>query len=245
MTPTQIEQLRFALSEPRSANWPASPIVPGNWRDLSGDLALNTVISICEWFEEEEDLQNLAADWSVDRVRVRPLSCYKDAVLVELGGHAGYGRPGLVNVIVHEDGMAILNGSSAVIHALNMDLPPMLETPIQRMDYLQLFMNWVHGDEGRFQPVGQDSDVLPRLLPDGAASIAEFTIRPFEESPPAGDSKAIANFKGTVLYGAALFRSVMALYPGGMVEMIDDEQLATNLPVRDENLVGSMMVYRI
>ena len=76
MTSAQIEQLRFALSQPRYASWPAPPIVPGNWRDLAGDVAVDTVTAVCEWLEDERDICNLAVDWSIDRVRVRPLSCY-------------------------------------------------------------------------------------------------------------------------------------------------------------------------
>jgi len=245
MTSAQIEQLRFALSQPRYASWPAPPIVPGNWRDLSGDVALDTVIAVCEWLEDERDIRNLAIDWSIDRVRVRPLSCYEDTVLVEMGGHAGFGRPGLINVVIHEDGMALLNGRSATIHDLNEDLSPLLTTPLQRLDYVQLFMNWVHGEDGRFQPVGQETELISRLLPGSDASALTTALMPFEESGPTEDSPAIARFTGTVLYGASLFRSVMALSPGGLMEMIDDEPLATDMPVREESLAGPMIVSRI
>jgi hypothetical protein len=245
MTSAQIEQLRFALSQPRYANWPAAPIVPGNWRDLSGDVAVNTVIAVCEWLEDERDIRNLAADWSIDRVRVRPLSCYEDTVLVEMGGHAGFGRPGLINVIVHEDGMALLNGRSAIIHDLNEELSPLLNTPLQRLDYVQLFMNWVHGDEGRFQPVGRETELVSRLVPGSDVSAASSALVPFAEVDPPEDSPAIACFTGTVLYGTSLFRSVMTLSSGGLMEMIDDEPLATDLPVREEYLAGPMIISRI
>ena len=245
MISAQIEQLRFALSQPRYASWPAPPIVPGNWRDLSGDVAVDTVIAVCEWLEDERDIRNLAADWSVDRVRVRALSCYEDTVLVEMGGHAGFGRPGLINVLVHENGMALLNGRSAIIHDLNEELAPLLTTPLQRLDYVQLFMNWVHADEGRFQPVGREQELLSRLLPGADASALISLLVPFEEFDPSPKNETIARFSGTVLYGASLFRSVMALSSGGLMEMIDDEPLATDLPVREEQLAGPMIISRI
>lgn len=245
MTPAENEQLRFALSQPRYANWPAPPIVPGNWRDLSGDLALNSIIAIHEWLKDANALRNLAIDWCIDRVRVRPLSCYEDTVLVELGGHAGYGRPGLINVIVHDTGMALLNGASRTIHELNNDVLPLLNTPLQRLDYLQLFMNWVHAEFGRFQPVASDDQMRARLLPEAAKSYEPVPLAPFEELAPPEDTNALASYQGTVLYGGALFRSVMALYPGGLVEMIDDEQLLAELPVREERLTGPMIVSQI
>lgn len=245
MTAAQIEQLRYSLSQPRYADWPAAPIVPGEWRDLSGDLALSTVISICEWLENERDIRNLAAHWSIDRIRVRPLTCYEDSHLVELGGHAGYGRPGLMNVVLHEDGMTLLNGMSIVIHDLNDELPPLLETAAQQLEYLQLFMNWVHGDEGRFQPVGSEAALRTRLLPEAQVSLKLPALSAFEPAPPPGEVDALAFFSGTVLYGASLFRSVMAVRKGGFVEMIDDEVLMTDLPVREESLVGPMITNRM
>lgn len=245
MTPTEIEQLRFALSQPRYEGWTAPPIIPGSWRTLSGDMALSTVIAICEWLEDERGIRNLAIDWCIDRARVRNLSCYEDTVLVELAGHAGYGRPGLINVIVHEDGMALLNGTSAVIHDLNTELPPLLDTHHQRLDYLHLFMNWVHASEGRFQPVSTQAELHARLLPDGIEAAAAADLIPFTETAPDEETKALAHYAGTVLYGGSLFRAIMAIFPQGIVEMIDDDVLLSELPVREESLIGPMIVSRI
>lgn len=245
MNPQQIEQLRFSLSQPRYADWPTVPVVPGQWQELTGDLALTTVISICEWLEDERDIRNLAADWSIDRIRVRSLACYEDSLLVELGGHAGYGRPGLMNVIVHDDGMALLNGTSLVIHDLNDEIAPCLGTTEQRLDYVQLFMNWVHGENGRFQPVGNEAALRARLLADTPVSLNLPALSAFEPTPPPDEADALAFFSGTVLYGASLFRSVMALRQGGLMEMMDDEMLMTDLPVREESLVGPMIISRM
>ncbi|PKP83325.1 MAG: hypothetical protein CVT79_00500 [Alphaproteobacteria bacterium HGW-Alphaproteobacteria-18] len=245
MTPTQTEQLRFALSQPRYARWPAPPVVPGSWRDLSGDLAFNTVVAICQWLEGERHIQNLAIDWSIDRVRMRALSCYEDAMLIELAGHAGFGRPGLINVIVHEEGMALLNGSSAIFHRLNEALPPSLETPAQRLDYLNLFMNWVHAEHGRFQPIGTEADLRARLRLEAAETLQPVPLSCFEESPAPENTGALAHYTGTVLYGDTLFRTVMALSPGGLVEMLDEEVLIADLPVREESLAGPMIITQI
>lgn len=245
MTPEQIEQLRFALSQPRYADWPAPPIVPGNWRDLDGDLAINTVIAICEWLEDERNIRNLSVDWSIDRARVRPLTCYEDTMLVELGGHAGFGRPGLMNIIVHEDGMALLDGTSTVIHDLNLEFPPLLDTADQRREYLHLFMNWVHADNGRFQPVATQADLQRRLFTGDDTSFENMTLSAFEETVPPEGSDALAHYTGTVLYGTSLFQGVMAVYRGGIVEMIDDVELMAGLPVREESLVGPMIINRI
>ncbi len=151
----------------------------------------------------------------------------------------------LINVIVHEEGMALLDGNSAIIHDLNADFPPLLETNHQRLDYLQLFMNWVHGSDGRFQPIATEAELLARLKPDIAEGIGPFELCGFTEVPPTDATEAITHYSGTVLYGGGLFRAVMVLYPQGMVEMIDDDVLQADLPVREESLAGPMLISRI
>lgn len=247
MTPDQIDQLRFALSRPRNAGWPTPPVVPGRWRELEPESALETVVAVNDWLSENRNIRNFALDWSIDRVRTRPLACYPGALLVEFGGHAGYGRPGLINLVLHADGMALLDGGSSVIHALNDKLSPPLETSEQRLDYLSLFMNWVHGDNGRFQPIGTLSDLQARLEPDAKPELPAGTLRPFAEIPPpeGDDGNAIAHLSGTVLYATSLFRAVMTVYPDGLVQMQDDEVLIENLPVREEAITGPLLYSRV
>lgn len=247
MTPEQTEQIRFALSRPRYASWPSPPIVPGLWRDLEPDAALETLVSASDWLSEHRNIRNFALDWSIDRVRVRPLACYTDVLLVEFSGHAGYGRPGLINLVLHADGMALLDGGSSVIHGLNHRLKLQFETLEQKLDYLSLFMNWVHGDNGRFQPVGSLTELQSRLQPGADAPMPAGTLQAFAEvSPRDGhDGEPIAWLSGTVLYGTSLFRAVMTVYPDGLVQMLDDEVLVEDLPVREEVMAGPLLHTRL
>lgn len=246
MTADQIEQVRFALSRPRYSGWPGPPVVPGRWRDLDIEAALETLVSVSGWLAENLHIRDFALDWTIDRVRLRPLACYSDALLVEFGGHAGYGRPGLINLILHQQGMTLLDSGSGVIHALNDSLPPHLETPEQRLDYLLLFMNWVHGDNGRFQPVGSLTELKSRLQPDAAPQLPATTLSPFSEIiPPEGEEAEVAaTLSGTVLYGSSVFRAVMTLYSDGRVQMLDDEVLIEDLPVREEAMAGPLLYSR-
>lgn len=244
MKPEQIEQVRFVLANPRYAAWPASPVVPGDWRDLAPGAALQTLISINDWLEEHSGTRNLAMDWTIDRVRVRSLICYDNARLVEFGGHGGYGRPGLINVIVHQEGMALMNGTSGIIHRLNMNLPPQLETDAHLQDYLSLFMNWVRGEYGRFQPVGDLETLRTRLQPDATDLVLPETVGPFERSPVPADNEAIACFTGSVLYGDSLYRATMAISSDGQVEMLEDDAIVTDLPVREEFMTGPLLCSR-
>jgi hypothetical protein len=243
MTPEEVEEVRFALSRPRFMGWMAPPITPGDWHDLEGEEALATVLSVCRWVSMHSREPNLAREWSIDRVRVRPLPCYKDALLAEFAGYADHSRPGLINVILLDDGMVLLNGSSTAFHELNMTMRPQLQTAAGRLDYLLMFMNWVHGEDGRFQPVGTPEDLMARLDPEAGFTIPDGMLAPMEEEEaPEDATDGTVRFAGTVLYGNSLFVTAMHVYPNGMVEMIDDEPLMTDIPVRPEQLIGPLLV---
>ena len=245
MTPANIDQLRRTLSRPQKSDWPNPPIVVGNWRDLSGDLALDTLVSINDWLEDEGGLEDFVEKWAIDRVRLRPLSCYEDSVLIELGGYSELGLPGLINIISHDDGLVLMDGSSAHIHELNLSLPPRLETLHQQTEYLSLFMNWVHGEEGRFQPVGNETDLSSRMLSGAMLDLANHELAPLAPTEAENADNGLSYFSGTVLYGSSLFRAVMALSRHGMVEMVDDEEMVGGLPVRQEFLDGPLLYCRI
>ncbi|MFN7056704.1 hypothetical protein [Hyphomonas sp.] len=243
MAPDEVEEVRFALSRPRFNDWMMPPVTPGDWQELEGEEALATVLSVCRWISMNTGEPNLAQEWSIDRVRVRPLACYEDALLVEFAGYADHSRPGLINVILIDEEMVLLDGNSSAFHELNMTWRPKLQTPAGRLDYLLLFMNWVHGDEGRFHPIGSPEELAARLDPEAGFRIDPAMLAPMRELPPPEDATdGTAQFSGTVLYGDALFVTNMHVYPNGMVEMMDDEPLMAPIPVRPEQLVGPLLV---
>lgn len=243
MTEEQVEQLRFALSRPRYSAWTAPPLVPGEWRDLTGEEALTTVLSISGWLGTNTRNRNIAIDWSIDRARVCDLACYDTVLLVEMQGHAGYGRPGLINVMIDTDSIVLMDGASAGIHGLNTRNKLLLDTAPRRMAYLHLFMNWVHGSDGRFQPMVSQESFAARLLPDSEAGEAAELVQPItEEAPPEDAAPGTTSHAVTVLYGTSLFRALLHLDPEGLVEMKDDEKMLHDLPIRKESMVGPLMI---
>ena len=129
----------------------------------------------------------------------------------------------------------LLDGSSDPIHETN-DEDDMELTEATALDYLRFFCYFVHGREGRFlivenlddSPLDQDKlrgkDFDPDLF-----SIVQAAIRPatLDAITDDGDFKTSA----VVLYGNTLFSARFLMTEEGMVEMIDDELLAAELPL--------------
>lgn len=127
--------------------------------------------------------------------------------------------------------MFLLDGSSAPIHDAN-EADPIKITEENTLDYLRFFCYFVHGDEGPFLIVENiDHPALDKeKLEAGTRKVIEDAIRPaaFEGKTAAGAYEASA----MVLYGNALFSARFSMTENGMIEMIDDEPVAADLPVR-------------
>ena len=90
----------------------------------------------------------------------------------------------------------------------------------------------MHGDEGPFLIVEDINHAAldQSKLEDNMRKIIEDAIRPamFEGKTDAGALETSA----MVLYGNALFSARFSMTENGMIEMIDDEPVAADLPVR-------------
>ncbi len=124
-----------------------------------------------------------------------------------------------------------LDGKSGPIHDAN-EADPIRVTDENALDYLRFFCYFVHGDEGPFLIVEDiDHPALDTARLDAAQrKILEDAIRPaaFEGRTPQGAMEASA----MVLYGNALFAARFSMTENGMIEMTDDEGVATDLPVK-------------
>lgn len=127
--------------------------------------------------------------------------------------------------------MFLLDGSSAPIHDAN-EADPIKVTEANALEYLRFFCYFVHGDEGPFLIVENiDHPAIDKArLEDSKRKVIEDAIRPaaFEGKTPEGAYEASA----MVLYGNALFSARFSMTENGMIEMIDDDPVAADLPVR-------------
>jgi ankyrin repeat protein len=132
--------------------------------------------------------------------------------------------------LVSEDGKYRLNGTSPPIHEVNARAPIQL-TPDNVLDYLRFFCFFVRGEEGPFYITESlDDPVLPRAMPPAVRKVLAGTVRPALYEGLDSDGHFLCN--AVVFYSNALFAADFSVYPTGMMEMLDDEPIAADLPVR-------------
>lgn len=159
------------------------------------------------------------------------LPFYSTIALVRINDTAWPDNTGPFWFLAKQGRMFLLDGSSAPIHDANEADPIKLSEP-RIVDYLRFFCYFVHGDEGPFFVV---EDINHPALDQGklepaTRKVIEDALRPatFEGRTDEGAFEASA----MVLYGNALFSARFSMTENGMIEMIDDEPVAADLPVR-------------
>lgn len=123
-----------------------------------------------------------------------------------------------------------LNGTSPPIHEVN-GKGFINITDENVLEYLRFFCFFVRGEEGPFL-ISEDlsNPNLPQDLDDQTKAVFENTLRP--ASYEGKDEKGNFRCDAIVFYSNALFIANFSVQPGGMIEMLDDEPVAADLPVR-------------
>ena len=127
-----------------------------------------------------------------------------------------------------------LSGSSPAIHEVNAKAPISLKQE-NALDYLRFFCYFVRGEEGPFYIL---EDLRDLTIPQhhGLKQIIKDVARP-------ATLKGI-NEKGqflcdaVVYYSNAVFIAEFAINPTGMIEMLDDEPIAADLPGKLESPIN-------
>ncbi len=202
------------------ASFAVKPAVPGTWRLVTG-----------------EDTGHLTAllgrpAGSVNKVRALPLSFYGGLSLIEVEFTSERGPMVAAFVRLATEWMP-LDGSSPNIHHLNEAVPLRIDTADLAAAYLRFFVNYIQGDQGRFEIV-EHVDQLTWEPGTPAAPRAEIAARisPVVLYPgPEGAWTATA----TVRYGDALFWAAFSIPSNGAIVMSsDDSQLGFDLPIAVE-----------
>lgn len=200
-----------------------SPVIPGQWKDLEGDDALKLrqryLDSLRMSFLRQFDREDFKV-WGP--IRATPLACYPRHLLCEIGLKIR-GQQMAGAFLFGAEGVVILDGSSEPIHDLNDRLPLQLKTADAALDYARLFGSAVHGDEGRFQLISAATELSPYSRED-PSQFDELLSPP--EALPEGDEWRVQT---VVRYGRTLFRAKFRLQRNGLIEMLEDEMLLTEL----------------
>lgn len=242
LTAEEQQAVRHAAARPRM-DWARTPGVAGDWRELAPDEAADFLIlasAACRFGAEQTPL---ALAWWCDRVRVRDMACHGGALLAEVQGYAAGGRPGLASLYMTSRSITAGDGQSVWIHDLNDREPPRLHSEQACTDYLRLFLNQVRNEGKRFESVETEAELLQRARdPEALSRLIAPHVRPIERTGTGEDG--FVNLEATVCYGDALFTAVFQLTPTGLIEMIDDHELMTDLPILPEVMDGPLVMIR-
>jgi hypothetical protein len=169
---------------------------------------------------------------SIDTTEVhwRQLPFYKQVALVRLRdtnwdpSHLG------IYYLTNKGELTRLDGTSPPIHMMNSEAPIKV-TEENVLDYLRFFCFFVRGEEGPFLiSETMDSYGLPKNMDAATLKAVEGVLRPATYEGKNADGHFLCD--AIVFYSNALFLSNFAIQPSGMIEMMEDDPLVTDLPVR-------------
>lgn len=161
----------------------------------------------------------------------RTLPWYDNAILLRIYDDR-WAMPDLVvYYLVHDDNIYRLDGTSPKIHEVNKKAPIKV-TEDNVLDYLRFFCFFVRGEEGPFYVLENSDDpfVKAMVISNTVRSVIEGAAAPAEYVGKTDKGHFACDV--TVYYANALFKAKMEVHPTGMIEMLDDEPVAADLPAR-------------
>ena len=195
-----------------------------NWNAVQGDELAG--------FLDQINLIDGKYKVSADSTQVawRALPFYESVALIRVKDPNWVEKNLVVYYLTDQGNLFRLNGTSPPIHEVNAKAPVKINDD-NVLEYLRFFCFFVRGEEGPFYiSESMDDSNMPKDMDDTTRSVIEGTIRPatFEGMNEQGHYLCDA----VVFYSNALFIANFAVQPTGMIEMIDDEPIAADLPVK-------------
>lgn len=212
--------------------WCGPPIMAGNWKDLSAGEAMDVIRAFAS--SPAHGAPGTERDYTLEAVRAMPLSCYPGSLLLEVQAHVpAAGARGLMNLIYAPSGMVMLDGRSIMLHRLNAE-PGRLSIAQEdkAREFVILFCNVVRGEEGRFQTILHQHDLLYQPGASMDAEILAAIPEGFTLTRNEADNGWETN--GPILFGDTVFHSRFTLDDDGMIKMLDDNPIGDPPPIRLE-----------
>lgn len=159
-----------------------------------------------------------------------PLPFYDQVALIRVKDPAWTPRNLFIYYLTDQGNLFWLNGTSPPIHEVNAKAPIKV-TDDNVLDYLRFFCFFVRGEEGPFLIAESMEDTyVPKDLDGKTRMVIEGTVR--DASYTGKDEAGNWLCDAVVYYSNALFIANFAVQPSGMIEMLDDEPIAADLPVK-------------
>lgn len=170
------------------------------------------------------------ANVNTTEVAWRSLPFYDQVVMIRMRDRS-WGKPKLAIYYLADQGILYrLNGTSPPIHEVNAKAPIKV-TEDNVLDYLRFFCFFVRGEEGPFLIAESMSDpYIPQNMDPKTRAVIEGTVRPASYEGKSEQGYWLCD--AVVYYANALFIANFAVQPSGMIEMLNDEPIAADLPVK-------------
>lgn len=164
------------------------------------------------------------------KVEYRMLPFYDQVAMIRVKDPAWTPSNLYIYYLTDQGNLYWLNGTSPPIHEINSKAPVKI-TDDNVLEYLRFFCFFVRGEEGPFLIAETMEDpYIPQGLDDRTRSVVEGTVR--AASYEGKNEKGFFLCDAVVFYSNALFIANFAVQPTGMIEMLDDQPIAADLPVR-------------
>lgn len=197
-----------------------------NWNAVTGE----ELAGFLEQINPVDGKYRVSADST--QVHWRLLPFYETVALIRVKDPNWVNKKLYIYYLTDRGNLFRLNGTSPPIHEVNAKAPIKV-TEQNVLDYLRFFCFFVRGEEGPFYIAENMNDPnMPANMDAATQSAVEGTLRPatFEGMNEQGHYMCEA----VVFYSNALFIATFAVQPTGMIEMLDDQPIAGDLPVRVE-----------
>jgi len=195
------------------------------WTDVTGD-ELSGFLAQINPIDGTHNVTNMSA-----KVAWRPVPFYEGVVLIRVTDPGFVPSKLKVFYLAKEDKLYRLNGQSLPIHQVN-ELAPISLTEDNILDYVRFFCYFVRGEDGPFLIC---EDIKDPCIPKGDAKTQAAIAGVVRDAEYQGKNER-GNYMcdAIIFYGNALFLSNFEIQDSGMIEMLGDDPMTSDLDIRPD-----------
>ena len=163
------------------------------------------------------------------QVHYRALPFYNGLAMIRVWDSLWPNKKLRIYYLTEQGNLYRLNGTSPPIHEVNgKGFVNVTEENV--LEYLRFFCFFVRGEEGPFLISEDANDPLLPEMDEATKNAFANVLRP--ASYEGKDEKGNFRCDAIVFYSNALFLANFSVQPSGMIEMLDDEPVLPEIPVR-------------